>query len=92
MDVCIIAASKSDEEIAKKADIMIVIGGKNSSNSKELAAKSKSYGVETHFIQSSEQLEESWFDGKERIGVSAGASTPDITINEVVEKIRQIAA
>ena len=80
------------EEIAKKADIMIVIGGKNSSNSKELAAKSRSYGVKTHFIQEAKQLEEEWFKGKEKIGVSAGASTPDITINEVVERIKQIAA
>ena len=80
------------EEIAKKADIMIVIGGKNSSNSKELAAKSRSYGVKTHFIQEAKQLEEKWFKGKEKIGVSAGASTPDTTINEVVERIKQIAA
>lgn len=80
------------EEIAKKADIMIVIGGKNSSNSKELAAKSRSYGVKTHFIQEAKQLEKEWLRGKEKIGVSAGASTPDITINEVVERIKEIAA
>ena len=79
------------EEIAKKSDIMIVIGGKNSSNSKELAAKSIEYGVETHFIQSAGQLKEEWFADKEKIGVTAGASTPDITINEVIEKIKQIA-
>ncbi|MBI2134786.1 4-hydroxy-3-methylbut-2-enyl diphosphate reductase [Candidatus Woesearchaeota archaeon] len=80
------------EEIAKKADIMIVIGGRNSSNSKELAAKSRSYGVKTHFIQEARQLKEEWFDGREKIGVSAGASTPDITINEVVERIKDIGA
>ncbi|MBI2207951.1 4-hydroxy-3-methylbut-2-enyl diphosphate reductase [Candidatus Woesearchaeota archaeon] len=80
------------EEIAKKADIMIVIGGKNSSNSKELAAKSRSYGVKTHFIQEAKQLEEEWLKGKEKIGVSAGASTPDITIKEVVERIKEIAS
>ena len=79
------------EEIAKKADIMIVIGGKNSSNSKELAAKSREYNVETHFIQSVEQLKEEWFKDKENIGVTAGASTPDITINEVVGMIKQLA-
>jgi 4-hydroxy-3-methylbut-2-en-1-yl diphosphate reductase len=78
------------DEIAKKADIMIVIGGKNSSNSKELAAKSREYGVETHFIQSVEQLQERWFEDKEKIGITAGASTPDITIEEVVDKIKQI--
>ncbi len=79
------------EDIAKKADVMIVIGGKNSSNSKELAAKSKEFGVETHFIQFAEQLKEKWFKGKEYIGVTAGASTPDITINEIIDRIKQIA-
>lgn len=78
------------EEIAKKADIMIVIGGKNSSNSKELAAKSKEFGVETYFIQSADQVQKEWLNGKEQVGVSAGASTPDITINEVVDRIKEI--
>ena len=78
------------EEIAKKADIMIVVGSKNSSNSKELAAKSKEIGVETYFIQDAWQLKKEWLKGKENIGITAGASTPDITINEVVERIREI--
>ena len=78
------------EEIAKKADVMVVIGGKNSSNSKELVAKCKELNVETYFIQSAEQLKKEWFENKENIGVSAGASTPDITIKEVVERLRQI--
>ena len=79
------------EEIAKKADVMVVIGGKNSSNSKELAAKSKEFGVETYFVQSADQVKKGWFDGKENIGVTAGASTPDVTINEVVDKIKEMA-
>ena len=78
------------EEIAKKADIMIVVGSKNSSNSKELAAKSKEIGAETHFIQNAGQLKKEWINGKENIGVSAGASTPDIIIDEVVSRIREI--
>ena len=78
------------EEIAKKADIMVVIGGKNSSNSKELVAKSRELGVETYFIQNAGQVEKNWFDGKENIGVTAGASTPDVTINEVVDRIKEI--
>ena len=78
------------EEIAKKADIMIVVGSKNSSNSKELAAKSKEIVVETYFIQDAWQLKKEWLKGKENIGITAGASTPDITINEVVERIREI--
>ncbi|MBW2975933.1 4-hydroxy-3-methylbut-2-enyl diphosphate reductase [Candidatus Woesearchaeota archaeon] len=79
------------EEIAKKADVMIVIGGKNSSNSKELAAKSRELNVKTYFIQSAKQLKKEWLKNKSRIGVTAGASTPDITINEVIDKIKKIA-
>ncbi|MAE43157.1 4-hydroxy-3-methylbut-2-enyl diphosphate reductase [Candidatus Woesearchaeota archaeon] len=78
------------EEIAKKADIMIVVGGKNSSNSKELVAKCREYNVETHFIQDKKQLQKEWFEGKEKVGVTAGASTPDITIKEVVDRVKQI--
>ena len=79
-----IIVSKPSEVLksAKKADIMIVIGGKNSSNSKELASKAKEYNVETHFIQSAEKVKKKWFKDKEKIGVTAGASTPKITINE----------
>ncbi|MEK6949451.1 MAG: 4-hydroxy-3-methylbut-2-enyl diphosphate reductase [Nanoarchaeota archaeon] len=80
------------EEIARKADMMVVIGGKNSSNSKELAEKSREFGVETYFIQDAGQLKKEWFNGKERIGVTAGASTPDVTISEVVDKIKVMAA
>lgn len=79
------------EELAGKCDIVIVIGGKNSSNSKELYAKCREVGTESYFIQSEEQLKKEWFDGKEKIGVTAGASTPDYLINKVVGKIRRIA-
>ena len=78
------------DELAKECDIVVVIGGKNSSNSKELYAKCKEFGVESYFIQSEEQLKKEWFDGKEKIGVTAGASTPDYLINEVVDKTKEI--
>ena len=69
---------------------MIVVGGKNSSNTKELVAKCKELGVENYFVQGAEQLKKEWFENKEIVGVSAGASTPDVTINEVVSRIKQI--
>lgn len=77
-------------DVAKDSDIVIVIGGKNSSNTKELLAACKKIGVEAYMIQSAGQLDRDWFEGKEKIGVTAGASTPDITINEVVERIKEI--
>ena len=80
------------EEIAKKAGVMVVVGSKNSSNSKELAAKSRELNAETYFIQSAGQLKKEWFRNKKIAGVTAGASTPDIAIKEVVKRIKQIAA
>ncbi len=80
------------EELARKVDVMVVIGGVHSSNSKELAQKARELGVETYYIQSGDQVEKKWFFGKERIGVSAGASTPDILIEEVVERIRNFTS
>ena len=80
------------EELSKECDIVIIIGGKNSSNSKELYAKCKEFGVESYFIQSSEQLQKEWFIGKEKIGVTAGASTPDYLIDEVVERIKELTS
>ncbi|MEK6892405.1 MAG: 4-hydroxy-3-methylbut-2-enyl diphosphate reductase, partial [Nanoarchaeota archaeon] len=64
----------------------------NSSNSKELYAKCKEIGVESHFIQVSEQINPKWFEGKEKIGVTAGASTPDYLIWEVVNKIKEMTS
>ena len=78
------------DELAQDRDIIIVIGGLNSSNSKELYAKAKEYGIESYFIQSAEQLKEEWFIGKEKIGVTAGASTPDYLIDEVEERIKEM--
>ncbi len=74
-------------QLAKKSDIMVVIGGKSSSNSKELYSLCKEIGVESHFIQSGRQLRKEWFKGKKKIGITAGASTPDYLIREVAEKI-----
>ena len=82
----------STEELARESDIMIVIGGLNSSNSKELYAKCKEIGVESYFIQETSQLRNEWFEGKEKIGVTAGASTPDYLIDEVVEKVKKITS
>ena len=78
------------DELAKDCNLIIVIGGRNSSNSKELYSKCKKFGVESYFIQSEEQLQKEWFVGKEKIGVTAGASTPDYLIDEVVEKIKEM--
>ena len=78
------------EEIAKQSDVVIVVGGKNSSNTKELYYKCKEFGVEAYFVQSGHQLQKEWFIGKHKVGVTAGASTPDEVINNTIQRIKEI--
>lgn len=74
-------------KLARKADVMIVIGGKNSSNTKQLFSISREECPHSHHIESKEDLDSSWFEGKKLCGISAGASTPDWIINDVIAQI-----
>jgi len=90
--ICDATSVRQEEvkQIAPNVDIMIIIGGKHSGNTQRLAQISKALNSNTYHIEKAEELQEEWFEGKEKIGISAGASTPDWIINEVVEKIKQI--
>jgi 4-hydroxy-3-methylbut-2-enyl diphosphate reductase len=79
------------EKISLNADVMIVIGGKNSSNTKELFSIAKDNCPSSYHIEDETELEESWFDGKEFCGLSAGASTPDWIIQNVISSIENIS-
>lgn len=78
-------------KLAQRSDVMIVIGGKNSSNTKQLHAISKTYCPNSYHIESEADLDPAWFAGKELCGVSAGASTPDWIIDGVVRRIDELA-
>lgn len=75
-------------EISKKADIMIVIGGKSSSNTKQLHSICLENCVDSYLIENENELEKAWFKNKEFCGITAGASTPDWVIQKVLEKIK----
>ncbi|MDD5372119.1 MAG: 4-hydroxy-3-methylbut-2-enyl diphosphate reductase [Sulfurimonas sp.] len=74
-------------KISAKADVMIIVGGKNSSNTKELFKISCDNCKDSYHIEDEKELDFSWFDGKEFCGISAGASTPDWIIQNVVNAI-----
>ena len=87
------ATSIRQEEVKKLAptvDIMIIIGGKHSGNTNRLAQISRSLNPNTYHIEKADELKEEWFDNIKSVGVSAGASTPDWIIKDVVEKIKEI--
>lgn len=74
-------------ELAKKVDLILVIGDKMSANTKRLSELCSNTGTETHQIQTVAELNLSWLKGKNKIGITAGASTPDWVIQEVVAKL-----
>lgn len=78
---------KEIRQLAKTNDAVIVIGGRDSANSRMLHKISKSINNKTYFIENSAQLKKSWFDDIKKIAVSAGASTPEWVIREVIAKI-----
>jgi len=78
---------KEIRNLAKNNDAVIVIGGKDSANSHMLYEISKSINPKTYFIENAAQLKKNWFSGIKRIAVSAGASTPEWIIREVINKI-----
>ena len=78
-------------ELADQVDLMIVIGGYNSSNTKKLVHVCGEKGIEAHHIESFDQLDKNWFVNKQHVGITAGTSTPENVINEVHTKILEIA-
>lgn len=77
-------------ELAKEADVMIVIGGKHSSNTKQLHSICERDCKDSYLIENETELEAEWFEGKALCGISAGASTPDWVVDNVIKKIQEI--
>ncbi|MBA4372582.1 MAG: 4-hydroxy-3-methylbut-2-enyl diphosphate reductase [Thermodesulfovibrio sp.] len=81
---------KETEDMAGRVDVMIVVGGKNSANTTQLANLCNSLGVSTYHIETAAEIEVSWFDRACKVGITAGASTPDWIIFEVEKRIKDI--
>jgi len=79
-------------EVASKVDIMLVIGGQQSGNTRRLAQICAATGVPTKHIETADELQPEWFRGVEHVGVTAGASTPDWIIKQVISRVEGLAA
>ena len=79
------------KELAMVCDLMIVIGSFTSANSKRLTQLSLAKNKNSYQVVNANHLKESWFKNIESVGISAGASTPDNIINQVIEKIKIIS-
>ncbi len=77
-------------DLARRADLMLVVGGRSSANTNRLAELC-SQVVETHLIETAEEIQSSWIQGKSLIGVTAGASTAEQSVDEVIKRLEDIS-
>ena len=95
--VCPVTLTRQDDSVklAAEVDAMVVVGGKNSSNTKELAVKCREICDDTIHVADADELAkdyEAWLRGKARIGITGGTSTPEVDLEEVRERIYALAA
>jgi len=90
--ICDATAVRQEEamELACQVDCMLVVGGFNSANTRRLAEVCAELQPRTHHIETAAEINPDWFDGVERVGVTAGASTPKWIIDEVVSRVEDI--
>lgn len=77
--------------LAREVDLMIVVGGRESANTRHLAEVSRECGVETYHVETASEIEAEWLRGVDKVGVTAGASTPDYAVDEVVARLEELA-
>jgi 4-hydroxy-3-methylbut-2-en-1-yl diphosphate reductase len=93
-DICYATQNRQDavKIMAPKTDIVIVVGSPNSSNSNRLREVAAHMGVPAYMVDSADQLKPEWFVGKLRVGVTAGASAPEVLVNAVIARLRELGA
>jgi len=79
-------------DLARKCDVVIVIGGANSNNTRELVTTCRRYCSHVHHIQTESELRVEWFSAAHTVGITAGTSTPDPVIDRIDQRIRQLGA
>ena len=90
-DICYATQNRQDavKQMALECDLMLVVGAANSSNSNRLRDLAERLGCEAHLIESAAAIDPHWLEGKTRIGVTAGASAPELLVREVVKFLDQ---
>ena len=93
-DICYATQNRQDavKELAAACDLLLVVGSPNSSNSNRLAELAERMGANAHLIDTAEDIEPAWLDGCGVIGVTAGASAPEILVQQVVEGLQRLGA
>jgi 4-hydroxy-3-methylbut-2-enyl diphosphate reductase len=93
-DICYATQNRQDavKMLAQQADVVIVVGSPNSSNSNRLREVAEHAGIPAYMVDSAEDVRAEWVTGKSRVGVTAGASAPEVLVDAVVERLRVLGA
>lgn len=93
-DICYATQNRQDavKILAREVDVMIVVGSPTSSNSNRLAELARKLGVESYMVDSPDELQAAWLAGKTHVGLTAGASAPDVLVQDVVARIKALGA
>jgi len=93
-DICYATQNRQDavKVLSPQVDLMIVVGSPTSSNSNRLAELARKLGVASYMVDSPEEVEPTWLSGVDRVGVTAGASAPDVLVQAVIARIKSLGA
>jgi 4-hydroxy-3-methylbut-2-enyl diphosphate reductase len=93
-DICYATQNRQDavKLLVKQCDVVVVVGSPNSSNSNRLREVAANVGVPAYLVNDASELESEWFAGKTRVGISAGASAPEVLVQGVIERLQQLGA
>jgi len=93
-DICYATQNRQDavRELAGRCDLVLVVGSPNSSNSNRLAELARREGVESYLIDGAQEIDPEWVRGKRRIGLTAGASAPQVLVDGVIARLRELGA
>ncbi len=90
-DICYATQNRQDavRDLSVKADVILVVGSPNSSNSNRLRELAEREGVHAYLVDNADEMQRTWFDGAKQVGVTAGASAPEILISQVIQRLRE---
>ena len=93
-DICYATQNRQDavKELASQCDVVIVVGSTNSSNSNRLREVAAKLGVPAYMLDNAADLDPAWVEGRQNVGVTAGASAPEILVQEVIDRLRALGA
>jgi len=93
-DICYATQNRQDavRELSRKADVVLVVGSPNSSNSNRLRELAEQQGVPGYLLDSPDQIQETWLKGKRTVAVTAGASAPEVLVQQVIARLKETGA